>query len=217
MVRFMACAAMVVLVAGAAYADEKSPDTVEYSVLVDADSTPGNVDGSTTFDRRYSVTYDGSCSATSLDSGADGVAYQVFEMWSPVAEALEAEVVLGTLGDSVLFVYCDPFDALNPAANLFAWDDDDGVGYGSAITPADGYMIAADTQYYLVVTGYGDDDFGDYTLTLGGDAVLGAIQQPTPTPGPMGPTPVPTLSHGGMIALILVLAGIAVAVLVRRR
>lgn len=216
MKKMMVCVAVLFLISGFAVASEKSPDTVDYSILSDADTTAGDLDGSDIFDRRFLVTYDGTCNATSSDSSNDGTPYQVFEISSPVTEALEAEVVLGTLGDSVLFVYCDPFDPLTPEANLRAWDDDDGVGYGSAITPADGYMIEADTTYFLVVGGYGNDDFGDFTLNLGGNAVFGQVQ-PTPTPSPAGPTPVPTLSHGGMVALMLVLAGIAVAILARRR
>jgi len=216
MKKTMACVAVLVLVSGFAVASEKSPDSVDYSILVDADTTAGNLDGSDAFDRRYLVTYDGTCNAVSSDSSLDGSPYQVFEISSPVTESLEAEVVLGTLEDSVLFVYCDPFDPLNPELNLRAWDDDDGVGYGSAITPADGYMIEADTPYFLVVGGFADDDFGDFTLNLGGNAVFGQVQ-PTPTPSPAGPAPVPTLSRGGMFTLMLVLAGLAVAVLARRR
>jgi len=216
MKKMMACVAVLALASGFAVASEKSPDMVDYSILVEAGTTSGNLDGSDTFDRRYIVTYDGTCDAVSSDSSLDGTPYQVFEISSPVAEALEAEVVLGTLEDSVLFVYCDPFDPLNPELNLRAWDDDDGVGYGSAITPADGYMIDADTTYFLVVGGYGDDDFGDFTLNLGGNAVFDQAQ-PTPTPSPAGPAPVPTLSHGGMFMLMLVLAGLAVAILARRR
>lgn len=213
MSRFVVCVAVVLLLAGVAFASEKTPDISEYSIFVESDSTAGNLDGSNTFDRRFLVTYDGSCNAVSSDSSNDGTSYQVFEIWSPVAEALEAEVVLGTLGDSVLFLYCDPFDPLNPAANLVAWDDDGGVGLGSAFAPADGIMIDANTPYFLVVSGYGAATLGDFTLNLGGNAVFGQIPTPTPT----GPAPVPTVSRGGLIVLVLILASIAVAILARRR
>ncbi|MEE4273192.1 MAG: hypothetical protein V2I67_16075 [Thermoanaerobaculales bacterium] len=207
--RFAMCAALLIVVAGFAGADVKEPDTVDYMVMIEADSTPGNLDGSNTFDRRFLVTYDGTCAAASSDSSNDGVSYEVFPIWSTVDEALEAEVVLGSLSDSVLFLYCDPFDPMNPEVNLVAWDDDDGAGFGSAFTPADGYMITANTQYYLVVTGYGNASLGDYTLTMGGDAVFGQPATPTPT----GPQPVPTTSRTGMIILVAALALVAFALL----
>jgi len=212
MKRFVACAAVLMLAAGFAVATEKTPDHSEYSVLVEADTTPGNLDGSNTFDRRYGVVYDGTCAATSSDSSFDGSSYEVFPIWSPVGEALEAEVVLGSLGDSLLFLYCDPFDPMAPADNLVANDDDGGVGLGSAFTPADGYMIDANTQYYLVVCGFSDTNLGDYTLTMGGSAVFG---QPA-TPTPEGPAPVPATSRTGMIILVVALVLVAF-VLLRNR
>ena len=206
--KFVVCAALLV-VAGFAWADVKESDTVDYMVMTEADSTPGNLDGSNTFDRRWGVTYDGTCAAASLDSSQNGTSYQVFGIWSPTNEALEAEVVLGSLADSVLFLYCDPFDPMSPEVNLAAWDDDDGAGFGSAFTPADGYMIDANTPYQLVVTGWGPANLGDFTLTLGGDAVFGQPATPTPT----GPQPVPTTSRTGMIILVAALALVAFALL----
>ena len=212
-------AAIVVATPLAGFADvsEKTADTQDYTMPEGSrsDTTAGDIDGTNTFDRVYSVNYDGTCSATSTDSGNDGVGYEVFAFHSPATENLDALVTLGTLGDSVMFVYCDPFDPLNPAANLLAWDDDGGAGLASAITPADGYSITADTTYYMVISGYSSSHLGTYTLDLGGSFVFGVAQLPTPTPIP-GDRPIPTLGRSGMIAMVLLLACAAFLFLRRR-
>lgn len=216
--------AFVVAIPFSGFADvsEKTIDTQDYSMPAGdrSDTTPGVLDGSNTYDRAWDVTYDGTCTATSLDSGNDGSSYEVFAFYTPVAENLDALVTLGTLSDSVMFVYCDPFDPANPDVNLVAWDDDDGDGLASAIIPADGVAIDADTTYFLVIAGYGATALGTYTLDLGGNAVFGAAQQPTPTPEPTmppdGPQPIPTTSRGGVALMALMLFGAAL-VLLRRR
>lgn len=215
---FVLC--LVALVAGSAFVyagiSEKTTDTLNYQVspVSRSDSTAGNVDGSSTFDRTFSVTYDGTCNASSLDSSQNGVGYEVFAFHTTVAENLDASTTDGGLGDSVMFVYCDPFDPANPASNLVAWDDDDGSGFMSAITPADGVAMAADTTYYMVITGWSPTDLGNYTLDLGGNFVFGPAQQPTPTPA--GPAPVPTTSHSGLALMMVLLGGVALVILRRR-
>lgn len=210
--------ALVVAIAFSGFADlsEKTADLQDYSLPAGdrSDTTAGNIDGTNTYDRVYSVTYDGTCAATSSDSSQDGTSYEVFPFYSPTGENLDAATTLGTLNDTVMFVYCDPFDPANPSANLMAWDDDDGDGYASAITPADGFFITANTTYYMVISGWGPSDLGTYTLDLGGDAVFGVAQQPTPTPA--GPQPIPTTSRGGITLMVLMLFGAAL-VLLRRR
>jgi hypothetical protein len=204
---------LLVVAPGFAADNEKQPDTMDYTIDAAnrSDTTSGNIDGSQTFDRRFLVTYDGTCSAASSDSSNDGVGYEVFPFYSPAGQAVDAEVVLGTLSDSVMFVYCDPFDPANPDLNLLAWDDDGGVGLGSAMTPADGYMLDPFTQYYMVISGYSSASSGDYTLNLGGDLVFG---QPTPYEAPEAG--IPTLSTVGVGLFLLALAGAAVLFLRRR-
>ncbi|MCB1049131.1 MAG: IPTL-CTERM sorting domain-containing protein [Acidobacteria bacterium] len=174
---------------------EKTPDTREGHVFVRSGSEPGDLDGSQTFDRRFLVTYDGTCSAANSDSSNNGVSYMVFNISSPVTENLDAEVVLGTLGDSVLFLYCDGFDPLNPAANIVAWDDDGGVGFGSHIAPGDGVEIQAGQTYQLVVSGFNNTHMGDFTMVLGGNAVFGQ------------PVTIPTMSEWGLIVFAVLMIG----------
>lgn len=207
---------------GSAAVSEKTTDTRNYQVspVSRSDSVSGNIDGSNTFDRVYSVTYDGTCNASSSDSSQNGVGYEVFAFHTTVAENLDASTTDGGLGDSVMFVYCDPFDPANPDLNLVAWDDDDGAGLMSAITPADGVAIAADTTYYIVITGWSPTDLGAYTLDLGGDFAFGPAEQPTPTPAPTatpaGPSPVPTTSRTGLVVMMALLGVVALVILRRR-
>ncbi len=121
---------------------------------------------------------------------------------SPGGENLDAEVVLGSLADSVLFLYCDPFDPLNPANNIAAWDDDGGVGFGSAIVPGDGVALAAGVPYQLVVCGFGPANLGTYDLVVGGTIVNGFVA-------------IPTLNQWGLMAF-LALLGISAIWFVRR-
>lgn len=185
-------------------ASEKEPDTMEYRLINRADSEAGDLNGSQTFDRRFLVTYDGSCAAASSDSSNDGVAYEVFTFYSPSGQNIDAEVVLGTLADSVLFVYCDPFNPASPTDNLVAWDDDGGVGLASAIVPADGIALSPGVTYQFVVSGFNNTHLGTYTLNVGGDLQFGL------------PVFVPTLGEWGMIAFVCLLA-VAGLVMMRRR
>jgi len=199
---------------------EKSNDTMDYTIAAESrsDSTTGNLDGSNTFDRVWDVNLDLTCNASSSDSYNDGVSYQVFEFHTPTEENLDAAIQPGgSLNDSVMFIYCDPFDAANPAANLVFYDDDGGDGLLSAITPADGVTLSADTTYHMVISGYSDSHQGTFTINLGGNAVFGPAQQPpTPTPTPVGAQPIPTSTHGGM-ALMVALLGVFAIIVIRRK
>ncbi|PIE02121.1 MAG: hypothetical protein CSA81_08390, partial [Acidobacteria bacterium] len=187
------------------FTGEKEPDNSEYLGPFDrAGSVTQTIDGSQVFDRRYSVSLDLNCLATSSDSSHDGVGYVVFDLVAPGGEALDAVVTSAgtTVSDTVMFVYCD-FDPANPADSLVFWDDDDGVEALSAIVPSDGVTLAAGT-YKLVVSGFNSSHTGDVTVEVGGDYTIQA--------GGAGGAGVPTMSQWGMIlfASLLVLSGILV-------
>jgi hypothetical protein len=201
------CTAVGLMMGGLAVAAEKGPDTQEYSISQASRSAniAGSIDGSMTFNRQAGVAYDGTCAAASSPSGVGvGVGYQVYTIVSPSGQDLDAEVALGTLGDSYLFLYCDPFDPLLPATNLVAGNDDGGVGLGSAITPADGVALAAGVPYQLVVTTFSPGDTGTYNLILGGDIVM------------YNPT-IPTLNGMGLAVLGLLLTAVSFLSARRRR
>ena len=221
---FCGIAILMAPIVNFAAVSEKTDDTMEYQMpgASRSDSTTGSLDGSATYDRVWDVTYDGTCNASSSDSSYNGSSYVSLAFHSPTAENLDAVIssASGGLSDTAMFVYCDPFDPASPEVNVVAWDDDDGDGLLSAITPADGVAIDADTTYYLVIAGYNSGELGDFTLDLGGDAVFGVAQQPTPTPAPTatpaGPSPIPTAGHRGLLLMMVLLGGVAVLILRRR-
>lgn len=200
--KWIAGMALGLVVAVSAQANEKdSVQNDENGVRGAVSATmSGDLTGAPTFDRRFLVTYDGTCSAASSDSGNDGVPYQVFPIYSPSGQAADIEVVLNTLGDSVLFIYCDPVDLTAPDLQLRAWNDDGGVGFGSAIVPGDGVILEAGVQYYAVVSGFGPADAGTFDIVLGGDLQFGS---PLPEF-----TAVPVNNVWALLALMSLIAGV---------
>ena len=88
---------------------------------------------------------------------------------------------LTTISDTVLTLYCDPFDPMAPALNVVAYDDDDGMGTLSALTASDDIRLVPGREYWVVVSTYGAGMYGSFTVQLsdnaapcGGVAVDGA-------------------------------------------
>ena len=97
--------------------------------------------------------------------------YAVFPITSSVSENLEVEVVAAntTLSDTVMTLYCDPFDPADPMANAIAYDDD-GAGYPySGFYASDGIYLDAGVTYYLVLSTFSAGDMGDFELCFGGN------------------------------------------------
>jgi hypothetical protein len=105
--------------------------------------------------------------------------------------------------DTYILVYADAFDATDPLTNLIAGDDDfydtfsllsgDGSGWPSsriALGESSNYggggtglNLLVGTQYFAVVTGFSDGDFGTYEAAIGGglgDVNLGTLVVPEP-------------------------------------
>jgi hypothetical protein len=129
------------------------------------DSVSGVLDGSSpTWDRR--VPDDGfrnlGCGLITNDSSNDGMGYAVFEIQVSEPEDLAVSVVAGgtTISDTILYLYCDPFDPLQPANNLIATADDilPGQDLLSAFTPARDIMLTPGQSYFLVLTGFTAED-----------------------------------------------------------
>lgn len=96
--------------------------------------------------------------------------------------------------DGYLFVYVDGFDPLDQLTGFVAGDDDGTGGVGTS--DIDGVPLEANRLYYVVTTGFADDDFGTYMNSIEGPGVIR-----------LGPLPsVPTLGEWGMIGFISLLA-----------
>ena len=174
-IKTITCICLLTFAVSAMSTKEKSPFTQEYTISNEqrGGGMSGNLDGLLTFDRQFGDgTSGGSCDYVGQDSSNDGVAYAVFPFFSPSGQMADLEVQLNTLGDSVLFIYCS-FDPLNPADNLVAINDDGGVDFGSAISPADMVQLDPQTTYYAVVTGFSLTDLSTFNLVLGGDLQFG--------------------------------------------
>lgn len=173
-------------------------------------TTNGTV-GPQTYDRRFLVTTDNGCAAPSSDSSNNNTEYATIPIYSPTGATLVAQVEgAGTgINDTVLFLYCNPFNAGTPEANLVAWDDDGGAGFLSAWDGSEGIVLAPNVQYFIVLTTFSEIDGGDgtYQLTVGGlnageTVLFGSPQEarPVPTSNWMG--------IGLMIALLLAIGGL---------
>jgi hypothetical protein len=103
--------------------------------------------------------------------------------------------------DTFIFLYQNSFSPDSPLTNVLEGNDDGGgAGQLSSITRA----LAADTQYFLVVTSFRASYTGDYAGTISNDgdgtAVLGDLPPPNVVPLP-----------GTLALAALGLAGLAAA------
>lgn len=158
----------------------------------------GDTTGDPTFNRPESF--------SSLSASATAVPYEVQPFWVTASGqyVFEADAQTGAgfnHPDTYILVYSGSFNALSGLTNLIAGDDDfsgsftlfSGTGggfessrialgessnYGGATT---GLNLTANTQYYAVVTGFGNVDFGTYQAAIGGGqgtVNLGVVPEP---------------------------------------
>jgi hypothetical protein len=104
------------------------------------------------------------------DPTANGVSYVTFDIQVTETEDLTAEVVeAGTSHafDPMLFLYCAPFDPLQPLANLVASNDDSfTLDPLPAFTADDHITLQPGQTYTMVLTTFNPADFGQYELAL---------------------------------------------------
>ncbi len=164
-----------VLMAGAAFADEKMID--DQNALPNA-ATRGTINGtlnenSSTYDRIYSGTLSLDCASPVSDSGNDGTYFEMICFQVSDSEPIEmiTDPALTTIGDTFFTIYCDPFDMAAPEMNVVLTDDDGGEGLLSAYTVEDGLTLTVGNTYYLVVTTYAPDNMGDFSITTSGNII----------------------------------------------
>ena len=101
--------------------------------------------------------------------------YAAFQISVSQQEGLEAVIDLAgtTVSDTVMAVYCDPFDPANLMARLVAYDDDSGPGQleaafiaGDGVTLSPGPPGGPPRIYYLVVSSFSPGDFGTFRVNL---------------------------------------------------
>ncbi len=73
--------------------------------------------------------------------------------------------------DTYLFLYSTAFDATAPLNQVLIGDDDDAGNYNSQFS----YTLQAGITYYAVVTAYGTNQAGDYTLRISGPGNVNVV------------------------------------------
>lgn len=109
------------------------------------------------------------CEKIPFDSSFDGQPFNAIPIRSTAGGLFTAIINKAgtTISDTVMALYCDPFEADNPTANLIAYDDDDGEGALSGFLAYDNIVLAANTRYWLVVSNFQSTQTGTYSLCLG--------------------------------------------------
>ena len=73
--------------------------------------------------------------------------------------------------DTVIYIYCDPFDPADATLNAVKMDDDNGVGLLSAITVADGVTLTPGEDFWFIICSY-SSTIGTYSVSTSDNVVL---------------------------------------------
>ena len=164
---------LLVLAAGTALAEEKAPDTREVAVPATKSfelPVGGTLDETSgAYDRIYTKgAMSLQCDAESFDSVNDGMYYDLHclqvDDYQPIELILDGDII-----DTVMTLYCDPFDPLHPEQNVVMFDDDSGVGTLSAISTDMNLHLQPGQEYWLVVSAYGANMTGNYSVFSSGN------------------------------------------------
>jgi len=174
----MTLALALVAVAGIAVAAGEKEADVRDVVMQE----PGRIQITGTLDssspmwnRGYgSGAYSLACAFPLTDSSADGQYYDLFCVESTDQNPIQIEVDAGstTIGDTTMFLFCDPFNPNTPLLNAVFYDDDDGDGLTSAFTLADNIMLPPGTDYWLVLSTFSGGVTGNFTLNTSDNVIL---------------------------------------------
>jgi hypothetical protein len=133
-----------------------------------AQTYSGNTTGAPTFNRAIQ-----DCSA--LSGVGVGVRYSVQAFYATTAGSYTVTSNATGLWDNFIFVYRTAFNPAAALTNCVIGDDDGPAGIGQSLLTT---ALMANTQYFLVTTGFAPTDFGAFTNTFsGGPApiVLGTL------------------------------------------
>lgn len=89
-----------------------------------------------------------------------------------VATADPVEFVVTDAGfDTVIYIYCDPFDPMDATLNGVYMDDDDGEGLNSAITADNGVTLTPGNDYWFLICSY-SSTIGTYSVSTSDNVAL---------------------------------------------
>jgi len=159
---------LTLLIAGVAFA-EKVPDVDEARPILDSRAVfSGTLDAnSETWNRFFGGSVSLECMSEVIDSSTDGQYYEVFCIMTTDMEPIEVVVDPDgtTIGDTVMALFCDPFNVDDPMTNVVSYDDDGGEGLLSAFLPADGITLTPGDTYWLLLSTFGAGAMGDFVIT----------------------------------------------------
>lgn len=113
-----------------------------------------------------------------LSGVGTAVAYEVWEIQVDQSANYSFVTEVGTIVDSFMHLYGPGgFNPANALSNVIIGDDDSGPDAGSAFTTS----LTAGNSYFVVVSGFANDDIGTYTLNIRGDGNITLV----PAPGAM--------------------------------
>ncbi len=136
----------------------------------------GTTTGGPTFNRPLE---DGS----GLSAVGTAVPYSVLQFSVTAAGSYSFVSTPTTSGyDNFLILYQNAFNPASPLVNFVIGDDDTGgVGVSSAFTTP----LTVGTNYFLVTTGFGNQDFGNFTNSITGPGSFITGGAPIPEPATM--------------------------------
>lgn len=119
-----------------------------------------------------------------LSGVGTAVTYDLFPFFVTAADTYTLQTLTASLtpvpaDDTFLVLYQTAFNPLVPLNNFLLADDDAGPGALSLMTP----LLSPGTQYFMVVTTFGNGVLGSYTGSIvnpgSGTAVFGLVPEPS--------------------------------------
>ena len=165
----------VVLMTTVAFAGEKTTDTVNATPATTVrDTWTGSLTAnSPVWDRIYGGSLSLECASNVSDSSQDGEYFELFCV--EVTDSNPIEIImdpaLTDITDTIIMLYCEPFDPANPAANVVSVDDDAGEGLLSAFLVADNITLTPGNTYWLVVSTFYSATEGNFGLQTSDNVV----------------------------------------------
>jgi hypothetical protein len=151
--------------------------------------------GGPTFNRGLEGFTPGTCD-TGLSGVGTAVRYHVQGVYSNTAgiRTFVSQTNVPANWDNYLFLYSNAWNPLNALVGCLAADDDTpGIGRAEF-----NFNMAANTQYFIVTTGFGNTDAGSFTNTVTGGAVTFGLIPTVVIPEPSTYALVAT----GLVALV---------------
>lgn len=135
--------------------------------------------GDTTFGSTFNRALQGN-PPTGLSGVGTAVRYEVVPMYVDIGASVLFDITAAGAGyDTFMHLYGPGgFNPGSALSNVIIGDDDSGAGSNSFFTT----NLSGGTQYYVVVSGFDNGDFGTYTLQMSSssaDITIGIIPAPS--------------------------------------